>query len=194
MKKIILIIHLISIYNLGFSQISIPKVEYSINNKDTLVWIAPYKSLLLCHFKGKRECLLSIKTAFIFKIDTIQFSIVEKDENLEDINKSRVLLDSDYCSFIDLDYSNCYFYIFKKYKKNFFSKSHWEELATMILPPVRSGLSGRLNNPNVDITDKVYLQNIFSAYCIYTNGKEETHTFDEKHNKPTNLINKLPKE
>jgi hypothetical protein len=183
MKSIIISLMLImAISHTSFCQIPIPKEEVSIYKNDTLVWIAPYKSLLLCHFKGKRERLLWIHTKYTFEIDTIQFIIKEDAKNSEELNKPRLILNSEYCSFIDLDPHNCYFYIFKRYKKNIFVKAYWDELATMILPPIRSGLSGRLNNPDVDITDKVFLKNVFTSFSTYTNGKSETHSYSEKLN------------
>ena len=180
MKKNIILFCFIIVRTLCYCQVVIPQSEVSIFKKDTLVWVEKYKSLLLCHHKGKRECILSVKTKYVFKIDTIQLAIIEDDKNLGNMGNTRVILNSEYCSFVDLDPFNCYFYIFKRHKKNFFTQSRWEELATMVLAPVKSGLSGRVNSPNVDIIDKFFLNDVFTSFSIYTNGKEETHFYDEK--------------
>ena len=175
MKRLITLLVCILLNNFAYAQIHVPKNEVHISKKDTLVWVDTYKSLIFCHDKGKRESIYSVKTEYTFNIDTFQFVVEEsKNDNL------KPFINSAYFSFVDLDIFGCYLHIYKKEKKTIFSKTKWEHKSSFLLPPLKSGLSGFLKDAKVNIVERISLLDVFTAKVIYTNGKEETYTYDEK--------------
>ena len=142
------------------------------------MWLNEYKSLILSN-KAQRKTLFSIKTRYNFKVDTLQF-VISESKNTLDKNGLTVCSNASYFSFIDLDIMDSYLHIFSKHKKTIFSKSDWKEEAALVFPPLKSRLSGFNNDPNVNITERAYLLDVFTLKVIYTNGKEETYTYDEK--------------
>ena len=179
MKKILFLLFFILFVNVGYSQITISRREFSVTRGDTLVWLDTFKSLILCHNKGKRESLFSIKTEHKFNVDTLKFRVSKSDVSLE---KSGLLVNanSSYFSFIDIDIMGSYLHIFKKHKKGLFHKEKWQEEAAIVLPPLKSRLSGFHVDSNVNILGTAYLLDIFTAKVICTNGNIFTYTYDEK--------------